>query len=147
LISTALFNAIIVAKDIKPEFWGIQEIHFAGTLEEPGDFDDGYMLDFPPDIIEVYNFMWTGAYTLIGFEVRCGDLVVFSEGWGAGENGGYISYRIYQAYQWNYGPVDRLCIAYYDYYRGYPEPPVVDFSGYATLYGPDTGEESVNLNP
>jgi hypothetical protein len=164
LIFTAIFNAVIVARDVKPEFWGTQEVHFAGTLEIPKilydlgytstySYDDSYMVDFPPDTIEVHDFMWTGAYTLIGFELRCGKTVVFSEGWGAGENGGYISYRVYQAYQWGGGPIDRLCIAYYDYYHSYPlpypypQPPVVDFSGYATLYGPDTGGESVNLNP
>jgi hypothetical protein len=146
LISTAIFNAVIVARDVEPEFWGREEAYLVGTLKKPGDVDGNYTVHFPVDIIEVYNFMWTGAYTLIGFEIWFGNRRVFSEGWGAGENGGYISYRIYQAYQWG-GAMDHVCIVYYDYYRGYPEPPVVDFSGYVAFYGSDTGGESVNLNP
>ena len=146
LLSVNHIDISLGVKLEKPEdWWEYQEITLGGELYAPGEFDP-YPVRFPPDIIELYNFIWTGPYTIVCIEFWLGEYKLFSEAFGAGGNGGNVPYRVYQSYQWG-GAMDSIHIFYYDYYPHSSPPPTVVYSGLCCLYGGSGGgEDSITSN-
>lgn len=81
LLSVSHVNMSLGVKLEKPEnWWEYQEITLGGVLYSPEEFDS-YSVRFPPYIIELYNFIWTGLYTLVCIEFWLGETIFFRSLW------------------------------------------------------------------